>query len=238
MAAIPPNQTIYIRNLNDHIKKDVLKQSLYGLCIAYGQVLDVVALKTMKMRGQAFVVFSDITAATAALRQLNGRQIFGKPMQIEYALSKSNKAAQLDGTFRFDQPHQQMSARKRKELLGIANKRPIADTEQEEQAAKRREIEHDMDESDEEVGPQIPTSDQARPNTTLFVSNFPKSVSQETLTELFRQYDGFKELRLAEGKAGVAFVDYLSPEAAAAARDVLDGFKISPRRAIKVEFSR
>ncbi|KAJ2852301.1 U2 small nuclear ribonucleoprotein B'' [Coemansia brasiliensis] len=190
------------------------------------------------MRGQAFVVFSDITAATAALRQLNGRQIFGKPMQIEYALSKSNKVAQLDGTFRFDQPHQQMSARKRKELLGIAsNKRPISDIE-DQQAAKRREVEQDMDESDDEVGPQLPTSDHARPNATLFVSNFPKSVSQEMLTELFQQYDGFKELRFVEGKTSVAFVDYLSAEAAAAACDVLNGFKISPRRAIKVEFSR
>ena len=43
----------------DKAKED-LRKSLYVLMSQFGQVLDIVALKTMKMRGQAFVVFKEI----------------------------------------------------------------------------------------------------------------------------------------------------------------------------------
>ena len=73
-----PNHTIYIQNMNEKIKKEDLRKSLYVLMsqfgqvfvlcffsflkknIIFGQVLDIVALKTMKMRGQAFVIFKEI----------------------------------------------------------------------------------------------------------------------------------------------------------------------------------
>ena len=35
-----------------------LRRSLYSLYSQFGRIMDVVALKTRKMRGQAFVVFS------------------------------------------------------------------------------------------------------------------------------------------------------------------------------------
>ena len=46
----------------------------------YGPVLDVVALMTMKMRGQAHVTFRDVQAATQAMRSLDGQQFLGRPM--------------------------------------------------------------------------------------------------------------------------------------------------------------
>ncbi|KAJ1826481.1 hypothetical protein LPJ70_007740, partial [Coemansia sp. RSA 2708] len=244
--------TIYIRNLNDKIPKDVLKQALYGLCIAYGQVLDIVALKTMKMRGQAFIVFGDITAATAALRQLNGRKIFTRPMQIEYALSKSTLVAQNDGTYRFDQPHQHMSAKQRKQQLGIigdAREKRRQSNADDEHAAKRRTTEAQdriaEESSDDDIGPAAPrkqspskTGTAERPSSTLFVTNLPDTVSVDMLTGLFRQYAGFREVREIPGKGDMVFVDYTSAESAAAARDVLDGFKLSAKQAMKVAFSR
>ncbi|KAF9612480.1 hypothetical protein IFM89_000228 [Coptis chinensis] len=63
---VPPNQTIYIKNLNEKIKKDDLKRSLYALFSQYGRIMDVVALKTAKLRGQAWVVFSEVTATSNA----------------------------------------------------------------------------------------------------------------------------------------------------------------------------
>jgi hypothetical protein len=46
----------------------------------FGKVLDVVALKTYRMRGQAWVVFSDVAAATNALRSMQGFPFFDKPI--------------------------------------------------------------------------------------------------------------------------------------------------------------
>ncbi len=42
--------------------------------------MDIVALKTTKMRGQAFVIFKELSAATNALRQLQGFPFYNKPM--------------------------------------------------------------------------------------------------------------------------------------------------------------
>ncbi|PVG00989.1 RNA-binding domain-containing protein [Serendipita vermifera] len=84
-----PNNTIYIKNLNDGINKQELRAQLYALFLPYGQVLDVIALKTPKMRGQAFVVFSDLVSATSALRAWDGELFYDKPMRIEFAKTKS-----------------------------------------------------------------------------------------------------------------------------------------------------
>ena len=55
-----------------------LRRSLYSLFSQFGSVLDIVAMKTMKMRGQAFVIFREVTAATNAMRGLQGFIFYGK----------------------------------------------------------------------------------------------------------------------------------------------------------------
>lgn len=81
VASVPPNQTLYVTNLpSAKIQKEDLRTALYMLFSTYGAVLDVVALKTMKMRGQAHIVFKDIQTATQAMRSLDGFEFFGRPM--------------------------------------------------------------------------------------------------------------------------------------------------------------
>ncbi|KAF2433352.1 RNA-binding domain-containing protein [Tothia fuscella] len=94
------NQTLYISNLGDKIRKDDLRRSLYLLFTTYGSVLDIVALKTMKMRGQAHVVYKDVQSASAAQRALNETDFFGRVMRVQFAKSKSNTISKLDGTFK------------------------------------------------------------------------------------------------------------------------------------------
>lgn len=77
---IRPNNTIYINNLNEKIKKEELKKSLYAIFSQFGSILDIVALKTLKMRGQAFVIFKEIASATNALRSMQGFPFYDKPM--------------------------------------------------------------------------------------------------------------------------------------------------------------
>ncbi|KFY73838.1 hypothetical protein V499_06094 [Pseudogymnoascus sp. VKM F-103] len=99
-STYPPNQTLYITNLpSSKIQKYDLRLSLYTLFSTYGPVLDVVAMKTMKMRGQAHVVFRDAQTATQAMRALKGFEFFGYELEIQYAKSKSDTIAKLDGTF-------------------------------------------------------------------------------------------------------------------------------------------
>jgi U2 small nuclear ribonucleoprotein B'' len=46
----------------------------------FGPILDIVAMKTMRLRGQAFVVFKEIASATMAIRKLQGFSFFDKPI--------------------------------------------------------------------------------------------------------------------------------------------------------------
>lgn len=73
---------IGLRPITDHphLPLAELKRSLYALFSQFGQIIDIVAMKTMRMRGQAFVVFKELTAATNALRQLQGFPFYNKPM--------------------------------------------------------------------------------------------------------------------------------------------------------------
>lgn len=104
-----PNHTIYINNLNEKIKKDGkiscknskfflfqlifsvidLKKSLYAIFSQFGQILDIVAMKGIKMNGQAFVIFKDITSSTNALRAMQGFPFYDKPMVRLYNIRDS-----------------------------------------------------------------------------------------------------------------------------------------------------
>ncbi|KAI8914524.1 hypothetical protein EDD86DRAFT_186821 [Gorgonomyces haynaldii] len=97
--SLPPNQTLYVSNINEKIKKKELRESLYFLFTQFGRVIDVVALKTIRERGQAFVVFEDVAGATSALRALQGFAFYGKNIKIAYAKTKSNAVRLRDGTY-------------------------------------------------------------------------------------------------------------------------------------------
>ncbi|KXS93694.1 hypothetical protein AC578_3845, partial [Pseudocercospora eumusae] len=100
---ITPNQSLYIQNLPEKLQKPDLKRNLYMLLSTYGPVLDITALKTTKMRGQAHVLFRDVNSATQAMRHCQGYDFFGREMKISYAKSRSNTLAKLTGTFHEEQ---------------------------------------------------------------------------------------------------------------------------------------
>lgn len=93
---LQPNQTLYINNLNTKIKKTELKRLLYALFSPHGQILSIVASKTAKMRGQAFIVFKDLSSAVVAMRSLQGYPFLEKPLRIQFARTKSTAAKEME----------------------------------------------------------------------------------------------------------------------------------------------
>lgn len=75
---IKPNHTIYVQNINEKIKLPELKKQLYGLFTKFGPVIDIEVKNNKKLRGQAFIVFKDITAAALAMKQMDGYDFLGK----------------------------------------------------------------------------------------------------------------------------------------------------------------
>ena len=57
-----------------------VRKCLYALFGQFGKVLEVVCFGTERLRGKAWVAFSDIAAAVDALRSLQGFPFCDKPM--------------------------------------------------------------------------------------------------------------------------------------------------------------
>jgi RNA recognition motif-containing protein len=64
------------------------------------------------------------------------------------------------------------------------------------------------------------------------------SITEESLTTLFQQYPGFKEVRMVPGKSNIAFVEYETVGYAEGAREALNGFEISPNHKMGCEFAK
>lgn len=76
----PPNNTIYINNINEKIKIPDLKKALFAVFNQFGKILEIAAHKNLRMRGQAFVAFEELSSATSALKSMQGFPFHGKPM--------------------------------------------------------------------------------------------------------------------------------------------------------------
>ena len=63
-----------------------LKKSLYAIFSQFGQILDILVSRSLKMRGQAFVIFKEVSSATNALRSMQGFPFYDKPMVSVAAL--------------------------------------------------------------------------------------------------------------------------------------------------------
>lgn len=103
VADVVPNPTLYCNNLNDRVQLSDLIANLYECFAAYGMVLDIVAGR--KIRGQAFVVFSELSSATAAMRALQGKEFLGKPLHITYAKTKSDAYLKHIDQYKPRKPH-------------------------------------------------------------------------------------------------------------------------------------
>ncbi|KIM69910.1 hypothetical protein SCLCIDRAFT_1160124 [Scleroderma citrinum Foug A] len=235
----PPTQpeitceTLYIQNLNEKIKVDVLKASLRGLFKSYGEVLDVVAHSNLRMRGQAFVSFASPEVAAKALKEVRGFPLYSKPMQISFARTRSDAVikrldpqsldvhkTQRDArkkATRYTNPLKQKLRAKRLTAAGLAGVTTMP-------APKRPAV-------------QMP-DEYLPPNKILFLQNLPESVTKDQLMALFSQYPNLHEVRLIPTKKDIAFVEYMDEGSASVAKDALHNYKLDGENKIKASIYR
>lgn len=93
------SNTLYVNGLNEKVKKEELRRSLYFLFSQHGRIISIVAMKTIKARGQAFICFENVNEASSAMRILQGFPLYDKKIKIQYARSESNAMKLLKGTY-------------------------------------------------------------------------------------------------------------------------------------------
>ena len=192
------------------------------LCSQFGAVLDVVAQKTSKMRGQAFVVFQHLTSASVAMQKLQGFDFYGKPMRLSYCKSKSDAVAKEDGSF--VPKHKRKAVNPAADFKQPQKKDKPAPGVADEPAAAEDEMEEDAEEQP--------------PNKILFLQRLPVEVNEMMLQALFKQFQGLSEVRMVPGKAGIAFVEFTNESQATQAKDTLQGFKLTPQNAMRITFAK
>ncbi|KAK7470710.1 hypothetical protein VKT23_002132 [Stygiomarasmius scandens] len=247
-----PNCTLYINNLNDKVHKDELRSQLLALFTTYGKVTDIVASKTPRMRGQAFLVFNDLAGATAAMRACEGMLFYDKPMHIDYAKTKSYATLKREDP-NYVPPNSANASALARQNGVQENKRP----REEDSTEGERQNKRDKADSDEEM--EIDDDDDAPqqnaeagsippavnyPTSRLLCTNLPQEVTNDVLSVLFQQYEGYKSTHVlpslvpnAEGtQVRMAQISFENAELSTPAKEALDGYTLKKGWAMSVVY--
>jgi U2 small nuclear ribonucleoprotein B'' len=215
MTAVAPNKTLYVRNLDESIKLPILKQDLQTIFSQFGTVVNVIAHKNIRMRGQAFIVFADQLAAEKALGGVQEFPFHGKKMEVHYAKSQSDDTVKRErGEEEFEKHKKQRLQVKGASifmedrlLTGLEMKKVAEEAKKARQALPASAVTAAQRKQPRPAQPAIP-SHHLPPNKVLFLQNLPDSTTKEQLIQIYGQFDGFREVRMVPGRKGIAFVEY------------------------------
>ncbi|KAJ1943508.1 hypothetical protein FBU59_002890 [Linderina macrospora] len=200
---LKPSKTLYVRNLNEKTKLPVLITALRALFQTYGQLLDVRARHSVRMRGQAFITFRSEQDAMRAHSEVQGFVLFDKPMFIEFARETADATVADEGG--------DLDAHKQTRIEGRKKRDELFE--------QRKNLPQQHIDPAIAAIPQIPGME--LPNKILFLQNLPAAIRPEEIEEVFQIYPGFVEVRWVSVKPDVAFVEYTNEIQAGAAKDDL-----------------
>jgi len=243
------NATLYVSNIDWKIKKLVLKRALHTLFGRHGKILDIITLRHEGLRGQAWVIFAHLPAATAALQAEQGFTFFGKNLKIAYARETSDIVSKKNGTF---VPKDRREKRERRATELLANKKrkmdegtvttvedPSSlvedDTVKEETEASAATTEAASSASTGMMSGETPVQNES-PSNILFAESLPADCKEMMLAMLFRQYPGFKEVRVP--RPGLAFAEYDDEPHATVALKSLNGFKLTTSDTLNLKYAK
>mmetsp|Transcript_21025 Transcript_21025/g.37980 ORF Transcript_21025/g.37980 Transcript_21025/m.37980 type:complete len:275 (-) Transcript_21025:230-1054(-) len=243
----PPNATLYVSNLDWSIRKNKLKRALQTLFTRHGKILEVVTLRKEGLRGQAWIIFESVDSATATLQAEQGFSFFGKPLKISFAKEKSDRLAKREGSFdpnvRRAQREAAAAAKKQKLANGLAAI-PAAAAAAPESIKMEDHETVALPPSEVAATAVIPAAPAAAavaapaesipPSNILFAQDLPSECNEMMLAMLFRQYAGYKEVRIP--RAGLAFVEFDDEPHATLALKGLDGFKLTTTDRLNIKY--
>eukprot|EP00934_Nitzschia_sp_Nitz4_P008228 Nitzschia sp. Nitz4//scaffold29_size155292//102756//103598//NITZ4_002673-RA/size155292-augustus-gene-0.210-mRNA-1//1//CDS//3329546493//8218//frame0 len=223
-----PNNTLYVANIDWKVKKPLLRRALYSLFTRHGKVLEIITLRRDGLRGQAWVIFDDVQAATAALQAENGFSFFGKDLKLAYAAATSDRIAKRDGTY-------VPKAKRKKNTDAAAAAAAATNTTAATDEAETAGADASAAESTSAPPPPPPTEQQP-PSHILFAQELPADCNEMMLSMLFRQYAGFKEVRIP--RPGLAFIEFEEEAHATRALSQLNGFQLTQTDTLKLTYGK
>jgi U2 small nuclear ribonucleoprotein B'' len=159
-----------------------------------------------------------------------------KTQRIEFARTKSDAVAKLDGTYVPDKDKRRaaVNAEKREGLIVRGQQRRAAAAAAGGVPVAAGMAPPAMAAAAAPGAPQAP----APPSPILFVQGLPEATTAAMLAMLFKQFPGYKEARTVEARPGIAFVEFESSVQAGVALAGLQGFKVTPAHAMMLSYAR
>ncbi|RMZ84722.1 hypothetical protein DV737_g1054, partial [Chaetothyriales sp. CBS 132003] len=249
-AAATPSSTVYARNLEERVKIDDLKEALTEIFSEYGNIIEIVAKKNVKAKGQAFIVFDTIESAAKAIEEVNGFELFDKPMQLDFARTRSDATVlKEEGEQGLEKwKRSRLAEKERKQAQEAASqklKRPApgqagAADATAGLAARPAKAQKGagLKGSSANTAAVIP-DEYLPPNKILFIRDLPESYDADGLTTIFSRFEGFKEVRMVPGRKGIAFVEYEAESGAISAKEATAGMQLGDQGGgIRVTYQR
>lgn len=242
-----PITTVYARNLEERIKPPELIEALTEIFSEYGTVTDIIAKTNLRAKGQAFIIFEDAESAAKAIEEVNGFELFGKQMQLDFARTRSDatvKAQEGEGGLE-RWKRGRLAEKERKQAVEAASGKKRAlpatsipagttDASRPAKAVKGAGLKT----SSANVAAVIP-DEYLPPNKILFLRDIPDSYDADGLSRIFGRFEGFKEVRLVPGRKGIAFVEYEGEAGAISAKEATGGMQLGDEgRGIRVTYQR
>ncbi|KAJ5945826.1 hypothetical protein N7454_002665 [Penicillium verhagenii] len=237
-------QTHQIRNLEEHIKVEQLKVALEEIFAEFGNVVEIVAKTNLRAKGQAFIVYDTVEAATRAIEEVNGFDLFDKPMVLDYAKTRSDATVlREDGTDELEAHKRRRKAEKERKQAHEALeaqkklKRPAAATAEPARPAKMTKSTGLKPTSG--AATAVVPDEYLPPNKILFLREIPDDSNEEGLSAIFGRFEGFQEVRLVPGRKGIAFVEYETEAGAISAKEATSGMPMGEQgKPIRVTYQR
>ncbi|KAK3706931.1 hypothetical protein LTR37_012430 [Vermiconidia calcicola] len=231
----PPSATVYVKNLSEKPKIPALIEALREVFEEFGTIVDIVAKKNLKAKGQAFVVYDSVESAGDAIEELQDFDLFEKPMSLAYARTRSDTTVKReDDKEKFEQHKKHRLAEKeRKQALEAANqkpaKRPATDGLAERPAKSAKP-------APSAAGGLVP-DEYLPPNRTIVLQNLPEDYTKDNIAIIFSRFPGYKEVRTVPGRKGLAFVEYEDENASITAKEETSGMTLG-ENVVKVTYQR
>lgn len=185
---------LIIRNLPWSIKKPAQLQDLFK---EFGKVKKVVlpTKKTGLLAGFGFVIMAARPNAENALKSVNGKNIDGRPVAVDWAVDKETYEQQEDNTVNvpvddaseLDEDDADDAQSQDSEMDNDQDNEDSASDDDKEPSNDEIEDQDmsDMDEEDEELAEKMRNEDRS---CTIFVRNLPFTCTDENLEDHFRRF--------------------------------------------------
>ncbi|KAL5254379.1 hypothetical protein ACHWQZ_G013981 [Mnemiopsis leidyi] len=205
---------IVIRNLSFKVTEELLRSEL----LTFGKMLDLSVPKNGegKIRGFAFVSYINKFEANKALQKLNGKEILGRKVAVDWALSKDEyvkKAAKTadvkDPCFEEEEENQDVTDDENEDDDTASN---LNDKEQIEENSDANSEDVSGSEDEEKVKPKKEYDD-VKEGRTVFMGNLPFDVEKEDIEEAFSEFGSIRYVRMVydhekDRPKGIAFLQF------------------------------